>query len=113
MRISRQRIAMKRRRRAIPGGWRVYSTEVTEGCPYAPHMSLGAELRKARLLAKLSQEKLAFAAELDRSYISMVERDIHSPTVNALFRICRALNIRASDLLKPIEPRPNAKTARR
>lgn len=66
-------------------------------------MSMGAELRKARVAAGLSQEKLSFKAGLDRSYISMMERDIHSPTVETLLRICKALRVQASDLVRVVE----------
>lgn len=66
-------------------------------------MSMGAELRKARMAAGLSQEKLGFKAGLDRSYISMMERDIHSPTVETLLRICKALRVQASDLIRVVE----------
>lgn len=66
-------------------------------------MSMGAELRKARIAAGLSQEKLGFKAGLDRSYISMMERDIHSPTVETLLRICKALRVQASDLIRVVE----------
>ncbi|MBP9893283.1 MAG: helix-turn-helix transcriptional regulator [Planctomycetes bacterium] len=71
-------------------------------------MTLGAELRRARKISGMSQEKLAFAAELDRSYVSMIERDISSPTVFTLMRICKALRVRASEIIQRIESQ-NAK----
>ena len=64
---------------------------------------LGQELRKAREAADLTQEKLSFSANLDRSYISQLENDKKSPTVDVLFRICDALGISASDLLARVE----------
>jgi transcriptional regulator with XRE-family HTH domain len=64
---------------------------------------LGAELRKAREAANLTQEKLAFEAELDRTYISHLENGKKSPTVDVLFRICRALGVPASELLARVE----------
>lgn len=66
-------------------------------------MSLGQELRKAREEAGLSQEAVAFGAEIDRSYLSDIERDLHSPTVDRLLRICRAIGIKASELMARIE----------
>ncbi len=51
----------------------------------------------------LTQEKLAFAAEVDRTYISMLENDKKSPTVDMLMRICRPLGIPASQLLARVE----------
>lgn len=66
-------------------------------------MTLGAELRNARQEADLTQEQLAFAAGVDRTYISQLENDHKSPTVDILFRLCDALGIAASELLKRVE----------
>ncbi|MBX9679648.1 MAG: helix-turn-helix domain-containing protein [Gemmataceae bacterium] len=66
-------------------------------------MSLGAELRKERQAAGLTQERLAFAAGLDRAYISQLENDHKSPTVDVLYLICDALAVAASDLLARVE----------
>ncbi len=52
-----------------------------------------------RLNAKLSQEKLAFDCELDRTYIGSVERGERNVSVINLRKISKALNLKASDLL--------------
>ena len=64
---------------------------------------LGDEIRKARQAAELSQEKLAFEADLDRTYISHLETNKKSPTVDVLSRICKALGISTSELLARAE----------
>ena len=64
---------------------------------------IGEELRKAREAAGLSQEELAFEAGLSRPYVSILERDLKSPTLQSLFRICAALGIRASVLVARVE----------
>lgn len=64
---------------------------------------LGEELRKARMAAELTQEQLAFEAQVDRSYISQLERNLKSPTVDMLFRLCDALSISASDVVSRVE----------
>ena len=64
---------------------------------------LGDELRKAREAAGFTQERLAFEAELDRTYISQLENNKKSPTLDVLFRICQALGIRASELIEHVE----------
>lgn len=64
---------------------------------------LGAELRKAREAAGLSQEKLGFKANVHRTYVSMLEREKASPTVDTLIRICKVLRVRASDLIRKLE----------
>jgi transcriptional regulator with XRE-family HTH domain len=73
----------------------------------------GAELKKAREAAGISQEKLAFAAQLDRSYVSMLENDKKSPTLDTLFRICDSLKIPASELIERVEKARGAKASPR
>ena len=57
----------------------------------------------------MTQEALAFAAEFDRSYISYLENDVQSPTVDSLAKICRALQVTASDVVKRAENRRAAR----
>ena len=64
---------------------------------------LGRELRKARLAAKLTQEQLSSRARVDRSYISQLERDLNSPTLDMLLRLCKAMGVSASKLVAHIE----------
>ena len=64
---------------------------------------LGDELRKARIAADLTQEELARKAKLDRSYISQLERDLKSPTVDTLFRLCAAMSTSAAKLIARVE----------
>lgn len=66
-------------------------------------MLIGAVLRQARKNAHLTQEELAFRAELDRGYISSLERDLKSPTLTTFFRICRALEQKAEEIIKQME----------
>lgn len=66
-------------------------------------MSLGTELRKAREKAGLSQEEAAHKAGIDRSYLSQLENDHKSPTVDTLLRVCKAVGVRASVLLARVE----------
>lgn len=71
---------------------------------------LGNELRAAREAANLTQEKLAFEAGLDRTYVSQLENDKKSPTLEVLFRICEAIGVKASDLIARVErTRPSKK----
>lgn len=64
---------------------------------------IGEELREARLKAGLTQEALAFAAEVDRTYISYVENDRKSPTLEMLATLCSATGVRVSDLIRRAE----------
>jgi transcriptional regulator with XRE-family HTH domain len=60
---------------------------------------LGDELRNARDAAKMTQEALSYVAEVDCTYISQLENNKQSPTVDILFRICKALGVSASDVI--------------
>lgn len=73
---------------------------------------LGKELKKAREEAGLSQEKLGFEAEIDRSYVSLLEHDKKSPTLDVIFRICDALKISASEFVARVEKARGAKGGR-
>lgn len=66
---------------------------------------IGDELRKARQLAGMSQEALAEKAGVHRTYVSILERNKKSPTLHMLFRLCAALHVRASDIVRNIEER--------
>jgi transcriptional regulator with XRE-family HTH domain len=73
---------------------------------------LGDEIRKARLAAKLTQEQLAFKAEISRNYVSLLELNQKSPTVDVLLRIAKALGIRAWTLIRAIEEKPSRPRSR-
>ena len=64
---------------------------------------IGNELRKARQAAGLTQEEVAFEAGVDRSYLSQLENNRKSPTLDLLFRICGVLRIKASTLVGRVE----------
>ena len=49
---------------------------------------------------KLSQEKLAFAADLDRTYVSAVERGEKNPTISVFARLAKALKVRPAELVE-------------
>jgi transcriptional regulator with XRE-family HTH domain len=66
-------------------------------------MQLGKELRKARLAAGLTQEELAFKADISRNYVSLLELGEKSPTVQVLLRICKALGVKASIIIARLE----------
>jgi transcriptional regulator with XRE-family HTH domain len=64
---------------------------------------LGDELRKTRQEKKMTQEQLSFASGVDRTYISELENDHKSPTIDVLLRLCTALGVKASKLIAKIE----------
>lgn len=65
--------------------------------------SFAKVLKSLRIKNKLNQEELAFRSNLDRTYISMLERGIHQPTLTTIFALAKALDIKPSDMIKLVE----------
>jgi transcriptional regulator with XRE-family HTH domain len=63
----------------------------------------GTVLRELREKKKLSQEKLAEFCDLDRTYISLLERGLRQPTLTTLFKLSDALNIKPSELVELVD----------
>ncbi|MDV2581581.1 helix-turn-helix domain-containing protein [Alkalibacillus haloalkaliphilus] len=63
----------------------------------------GEVLKKKRIESELSQEGLAYISDLDRSFISMLERGKRKPTITTIFRLSSCLNIKPSELIKEVE----------
>ena len=66
-------------------------------------IAFGITLRKFRLEAKLSQEALALACGIDRTFISLLERGLRQPSLKTLFNISRTLNISPALLVLDVE----------
>lgn len=62
--------------------------------------SFPESLRHHRGRAALSQERLAAAAGLDRTYVSQLERGLKSPTLGTLEKLAGCLAVRVEDLLR-------------
>jgi transcriptional regulator with XRE-family HTH domain len=63
----------------------------------------GRVLRDLRKQAGLTQEQLGFEAELERNYISMLERGERQPTLTTLMKLARPLHRKASQLVALVE----------
>ena len=64
---------------------------------------LGMRIKYLRSLRKWSQEDLALEAEVNKNYLSDLERGERNPTVKVLEKIAKALGISISDLFKGIQ----------
>lgn len=60
---------------------------------------LAVNLRQARREQGLSQEDLASAAGIDRTYVSGIERGVRNPTITVLARFADALKTTSAKLL--------------
>jgi transcriptional regulator with XRE-family HTH domain len=65
--------------------------------------TLGLTIRSLRHERGLSQEALADLAQIDRSYMSSVERGLRNISVLNIARIAKALDVPVRDLLGPRE----------
>ena len=57
-------------------------------------------LRRLRVARSLPQEILAADAEIDRSYVSRLERCLENPTVGLLQKLADALEVHVSEFLR-------------
>jgi transcriptional regulator with XRE-family HTH domain len=71
--------------------------------PTEPGLRFGANLRAARKQAELSQEALAYEAEVDRAAISVYERGGREPNLRTVLKLARALRLSPVVLLDGVE----------
>jgi transcriptional regulator with XRE-family HTH domain len=67
-------------------------------------------LRKIRQAQGLSQEELAHRAEIDRTYISALERSVYGATIDVVDRLGHVLGVEAADLLRVSLPKPPSRS---
>lgn len=63
---------------------------------------VGIRIREVREIVKMSQKDLAYAADLDRSYIASVENGKRNISIVNLEKVANALGITLSELFKGI-----------
>ena len=61
---------------------------------------VGANVRRLRKAKGLTQEQLAFEAEIDLTYMGGIERGRRNPSLMVLVALADALGTRPADLLK-------------
>jgi len=61
--------------------------------------AFGVVLRTARKQRGLSQEELGESADLDRTYASLLERGLRTPTLTVLIELARALHLEPGQLV--------------
>ncbi|WP_264775287.1 helix-turn-helix domain-containing protein [Deinococcus aetherius] len=68
---------------------------------------LGSAVRRLRDQQGVSQEELADRAQLDRTFISMLERGKRRATLESAQAIAAALGLSFSELVREFEPSPD------
>ena len=62
-------------------------------------LAFGSTLREVRRGRGLTQEELAHVGGFDRTYPSLLERGLRTPTLSVLFRLAEALGVEACRLV--------------
>ncbi len=60
-----------------------------------------SNLRRARAERGLSQEKLANLAGIDRTYVSALERQVYSVSLDTIEKLAEVLDVLPQELLRP------------
>lgn len=62
--------------------------------------AIGARILECRKAKNISQETLASLSGIDRSHIGFIEQGRRRPTVETIYKIAQALDIRLEDIFK-------------
>jgi transcriptional regulator with XRE-family HTH domain len=68
-----------------------------------PEKAFGRALRETRVSKQVSQERLALDSGLDRTYISLIERGINSPSIRVVVKIAAVLKVPPSRIVRRME----------
>ena len=71
--------------------------------PMLDPVLVGNVIARFRKKKGVSQEVLSGLADIGRSHLSAIERGERKPTLETLYRICTALDIKMSTVMKEIE----------
>ncbi len=74
-----------------------------------PSAAFGKVIRELRKSAGLTQEQLAFEADLRRTFISVLELGQQQPTLMTIFKISKALKVSASKIVELVENKIDSK----
>ncbi|MGA9779881.1 MAG: helix-turn-helix domain-containing protein [Limisphaerales bacterium] len=66
-------------------------------------VQFGRNVARLRNEAGLSQDKLAEKADLDRTYLSGIERGVRNPGIKTVLRLARALRVSMDQLCKGLD----------
>jgi transcriptional regulator with XRE-family HTH domain len=69
----------------------------------------GRIIKERRIRQGISQEDLAGICEVDRSYISQLERGLNEPSISKMFDLCEGLKMKPSDFIKLVEIEYNSR----
>ena len=65
--------------------------------------AFGRNVARVRDERGFSQDKLAEKADLDRTFVSGIERGVRNPGIKTVLRIARALEVSVGELFKGVD----------
>ena len=68
-----------------------------------PEVAFAQVLRRYRKKIDYSQEKLASESDLDRTYISLLERGLRQPSLTSIIQISKAFKVSAAEMMSEVE----------
>lgn len=74
------------------------NTNITDSC-----YQLGKRIQYLRQIKKWSQEDLALECNINKNYLSDLERGTRNPTIKVLIKIATGLGISLSELFRGID----------
>jgi transcriptional regulator with XRE-family HTH domain len=75
-----------------------------------PEVAFGHVIRELRNQQNISQEKLALISDMDRTFISLLERGLRQPSLKSILRLSESLRIRPGDLIERVVEKLPQKT---
>jgi len=75
-----------------------------------PEAAFGLVIRELRNKLAISQEKLALTSDMDRTFISLLERGLRQPSLKSILRLSESLKIRPGDLIDRVVEKLPQKT---
>jgi transcriptional regulator with XRE-family HTH domain len=73
--------------------------------------AIGRAIREIRTTRGISQEQLSLDAGVDRAFVSALERGQRNVTLGNLLKVCRALDVKPSDVFRRWEKHVGWKTS--
>ncbi len=68
-----------------------------------PDKTFGRVLKELREEKGMGQQELGDYSDVDRSFISRIERGVGAPSIKIVYEICSILGIKPSEFLQKVE----------
>ena len=71
-------------------------------------IALGKKIKKLRKASKLSQKKFSLMVNIERGYLSKIEKGKRNATIDIIEKIADGLDVSLSELFKDVDAPPGA-----